>query len=442
MVRVVPTRPTPVVSRILPKVAPYVLGAVLLISLAFALFTSQSHRQDGFNPDSTDPPSAAGSGAEEQPVVSSPSASRSSPSVTLRWEDVVSRCHYLRESETTGQLEQDCVSALDQWFLDKPLTASILPVSRPVRWKDVFDEVQLKIEAVRTALDDQRCVVTAGVIRYDLAEYCHARSMVELQVVMDVCAHVESDGSYTVVVSPDWSSEQNGVDHYLSRVWPGHHQSLLQDIDSSEDQASYFRGTQLVEQARYRTAWILRRCQLLVSELPNRGAANSTILPPLLAIAARHGDEFGLAAYPVRGLKPNPATDSPHLERLLETNPLQAFIHYASWYPAWVHHLWTEATGHESAMLGQSLLELAGVDPREDYTPQEVHAKLQRHTQSARLTYVLATELLAKETDIQIDPQALERLLSSGDSALLSVNDYNLAKYKAEELVAQYAHRR
>ena len=97
-------------------VALYVFGAVLLISLAFALFTSRSHRQDGFNPDSTDLPSAAGSGAEEQPVVSSPPASRSSPPVTLRWEDVVSRCHYLHDSETTGQLEQDCVSALDQWF--------------------------------------------------------------------------------------------------------------------------------------------------------------------------------------------------------------------------------------------------------------------------------------------------------------------------------------
>jgi len=331
---------------------------------------------------------------------------------------------------------------LDQWYLDEALTASILPVSRPVRWRDVFDEVQPKIEAVRTALGDQRCNVTAGVIQYDLAEYCHARSMVELQVAMDVCSHVESDGSYTVVVSPDWSSEQNGIDHYLSRVWPGHHLSLSQGLDSSEDQATYFRGRQSLERARYRTEWVLRRCQLLVSELPNRGATNSAMLPPLLPIAARLGDGFGLAAYPVPGLKPNPAADGPHLARLLETNPLQAFIHYASWYPAWVHHLWTEATAHESASPGQSLLELAGVDPGEDYTLQEVYEKLRRHAQFTRLSYVLATELLAKELEIQIDPEAMERLLRPGDSALLGVNDYSLAKYKAEELVAQYAHRR
>lgn len=440
MAKAVPTRLTPAGNRMFPKVAPYILGLVLLVGLAFAVFNSRSHRQDGFNPDATDPPSAARSGTEEQRVDSSPSVSRSSALITLRWEDVVSRCDYLQDSETTGRLGQDCVSALDQWFLDKPLTASILPVSRPVRWKDVFDEVQPKIEAVRTALDDPRCVMTAGVIRDDLADHCHARSMVELQVAMDVCSHVDSDGSYTVVVSPDWSSEQNGVDHYLSRVWPGHLQSLVQGLDSSEDQASYLRGRQLVEQARYRTEWILRRCQLLVSELPNRVAANSANLPPLLPIAARHGDEFGLAVYPVRGLEPNPAADGPHLERLLETNPLQAFIHYASWYPRWVHLLWTEATGHEPALLGQSLLELAGVDP-EDYTLQEVHAKLRRHAQFARLTYVLAAELVAEETNIQIDPAALERLLSSGDSALLSVNDYNLAKYEAEGLVAQYARR-
>ena len=261
-----------------------------------------------------------------------------------------------------------CLDALEAHFLPMPASRTILPVSPPLDWSDVFHDLVEKIETVDAALADAACDVPEGEIRPERGAACAARTMAELGVLRKTCLPPNPH-----VADPHFSLSAKSFDLGAMdvMVWDRvHRTSYGTDVDAKNrerllgewaehapDQAAWAAGKRRIDDLYYRTAWKRARCQ---ASAPMLDWVRGERWDGLLARAARLGDAFALAHH-VGG--------PDHAARLTELDALQGHIQRASVELRGVRDTWQEKDSQAGWSVAAEqlqdrirLLELAGID--------------------------------------------------------------------------------
>ena len=315
-------------------------------------------------------------------------------------------------------VSDDCTAALDRRFLDAPVSNTMLPASSAPSWRQVFSGFPAKAETVWAAVQNENCDVPDGGIRPHLASDCAARAMAEVAVFAGACGVAHSEQWIDGTGLPRGVPRDNIYGHYLSRVLPGHLRTPVDALASaSSDQDSYWRDRERLEELYLRTAWTKYKCDSLRSTALAMFDATTLDHDTLMARAAKLGDGFALAHH---------AGPPPHVDALMDINPVQAFIHLAR----------TEARDVQGT--DQHRFELrVGPDGRINAARFHVSPEVWRskkETESAK--YVLAAKLLADATNVEIDQKLLHRITDPTDPSYATAADLYEARLQAEELVA------
>ena len=264
------------------------------------------------------------------PIQESPRLPRVSPAEnaspsegTLDLADLHANCPSIRDVVDVG-----CLAALDEYFLNRPVSSSILTVAETPVWQDVFDDPGSARDGTVKTLAEGTCGVANGEIRQDLGDECDARSMVELAVLRRECSR-----NHDLAV---------GYDHFEQKL------SRIEDI---VDNSIYWQRRNAIEEDVFRSAWLGEKCSAFPvdalaplyhfeisaddiylshpphSFYPDRPLDDHEVddyireeAARLIEMAARLGDAWALSEF---------QGDAAHVERLFRTNPTQAYIHEA-----------------------------------------------------------------------------------------------------------------
>ena len=258
--------------------------------------------------------------------------------VATTLEDVNLACHGLLHTvlpdhralrDGTALAAPDCLAALDGLFLEESASSALLPVSPPLRWRDLFDDLPGDVSAVVAAADDPDCAVPEGEIRPELGAVCAARPMAELAALAHACGSVfDARGprnsrrwggaeirrpGHTLVIrdwrgglydsyDPDGEARQEAIDMYAA---------------SSPDQEAYWDRRRWEDGIRFRTAWLASKCAPHVGWL-GWMRDRPRLFDDMMARAARLGDSFALA---------HDVGTPERARRLLAIDPAQAYLH-------------------------------------------------------------------------------------------------------------------
>ena len=228
----------------------------------------------------------------------------------------------------------DCLAALDGLFLEESASNALLPVSPPLRWRDLFDDVAGDVSAVVAAAGDPDCAVPEGDIRPELGAACAARPMVELAAMAHACGNILV-GAFKTPASGGWGDVTletpgrlpvllwrtiSGLYSNYDRDGQARQRMIDQYAASSSDQQTFLRQRRDEDRLRFRTAWLASKCMRDGAWLTWM-AARPRQFDNMMARAARLGDSFALAH----------DTGTPErARRLLAINPAQAYLHLAA----------------------------------------------------------------------------------------------------------------
>ena len=383
---------------------------------------------------------------------------------------------------------QACMDALEVRFLPAPASRTVLPVSPPLVWSDVFQGVAAKLEAVDAALEDEACDVPEGEIRPELGERCAAREMAALDVLRQACSpvgmrffdpHVSLSPKGFDLVSlnltlwdrVDRTSYRTNVDA------EGRERALDRWAGQAPDQEAWAAGKRQLDDLYYRTAWKRARCHASAPMLDWMGGER---WKGLLARAARLGDAFALAHH---------AGSAQHAARLTALDAPQGHLHLASLELGAAKAAWQREDAESGRRLAEEqledsirLLKLAGIDCGDctlesvdkafHYTynhhfrecakvkcpnleaMRELNATLDRPFDDRHLTrparslphrkraeavavkYALAVHALAEAAGVDVDLGLLRQLGDPDDPALLTAEEVERARSEAAQLVA------
>ena len=458
------------------------LGAGALLAVGVAMWS-------GMAPATADAPSSAAPQVEAPPDANalSPPGMESGEAVAAAPAELPLVCAALDEDQH-GLPTQACVDALEVRFLPAPTSHTILPVSPPLLWSDVFEGIAAKIEAVDAALADGACEVPDGEIKPELGERCAARAMAALDVLRQVCSMAG-----VRAVDPHFSLSPKGFDLRALNlaVWDrvdrtsyrtnvdsaGRTRALDRWAEQAPDQAAWGAGKQRIDDLYYRTAWKRMRCQASAPMLDWMGGER---WDGLLARAARLGDSFALAHH---------VGSAKHAAKLMELDKLQGHLQHASLDLRNIRDAWREEDSEAGWSVAREqlpdsirLLKLAGIDCGDcsmesvdkalHYTyryhfrqcakvkcsnldaMRELDAILNRpykklrSTASARslphrkraeavaMKYALAVETLVQARNVEADLSLLRHLADPRDPALLTAEEVEQARSEAAQLVA------
>ncbi len=242
---------------------------------------------------------------------------------TLDLADLHASCPSIHDVVDVG-----CLAALDEYFLDRPVSSSILTVADAPVWRDVFDDPGSARDGTVKTLAEGICDVANGEIRQDLGDDCDARSMVEQAVLLRECSR--DPGRYAT------------YDYF---------EQLLSRIEHIADNSIYWQRRNAIEEDVFRSAWLGERCAAVAvdalaplyhfeisaddiylshpphSYYPDRPLDEYEVdsylreeAERLIEMAARLGDAWALSEF--RG-------DAAHVERVFRFNPTQAYLHEA-----------------------------------------------------------------------------------------------------------------
>ena len=384
---------------------------------------------------------------------------------------------------------QECMDALDARFLPLPASRTILPVSPPLVWRDVFEDIAAKIEAVDVALADAVCDVPEGEIRPALGERCAARATAALDVLRRVCSlKWKRDVARDVSVSPKgvhFNALNRMAWNRVNRTSFGtnvdattREHALDRWSEQAPDQETWAAGKRQINDLYYRTAWKWVRCWM---SRPTRDWMRGERWDGLLARAARLGDSFALAHH-LGGVE--------HAEKLVELDAPQGHLHLASLALRNVRDAWwkEEEEAVQSIFEEQledriRLLKMAGIDCG-DCTAHSVnmafsHATFDNHfrqcaevkcanleamrelkaaldgrhlgrgltrprrslphrkrAEAVAMKYALAVETLAEAAGVDVDLGLLRHLADADAPALLTAEEVEQARSEAAQLVA------
>ena len=379
-----------------------------------------------------------------------------------------------------------CMDALDAHFLPLPAARTILPVSPPLVWSDVFQGIGARIEAVDAVLADEACDVPEGEIRPELGQRCAARAMAALDVLRQVCPGYGG-------VDPHVSLSPKGFDlraldlTFWDRVdrssfrtnmdAAGRERALDRWAERVPDQEAWAASKRQLDDLYYRTAWKRARCRVSEPLLYWMGGER---WDGMLARAARLGDAFALAHH---------LGTAKHAAKLTELDAVQGYLQLASLDLRDVQDAWRkeDSEGGWSVAREQHqdrirLLKLAGMDCGDctlqavsrafHYTyryhfrqcakvkcanlqaMRELDAALGRPYEERNLTrprrslphrkraeavalkYALAVEALALAAGVDVDLNLLRHLADADAPALLTAEEVEQARSEAAQLVA------
>ena len=156
-----------------------------------------------------------------------------------------------------------------------------------------------------------------------------------------------------------------------------------------------------------------------------------------MPLAARYGDPVATANHPDLA-RADLDGDQRYLSRLVEHNPLQAFVHYAVFYPVWAEQLSRRLVAGEWDEIEESLHDVLGDELTKDYTVDEIVTTLEQRSTFLSTKYLLATRFLAGRLNVEIDEAMLDWLAHRRRSSTLDGSDLNLAQFEAEQLAARH----
>ena len=332
-----------------------------------------------------------------------------------------------REIYAGRDVGPECMAALEGMFLREGTGRIIVPLSRPMTWEDLFNDVRGDVEAVLAALGKEECVTRPDDIRADLAETCAARPMAEVARLRDVCGFV-----FPSALGQDWRDEtaapfyaESGVvvPENFSNYWnsaktrqrqadkiaaysqgiteePNDSRLLAENRPAGEldgraarmakldrailerQRASYralaaqerqFPGRRMarLDEEFFRTSWLASQCAPHYPAL-RWMADRPEQFQGLMARAASLGDEFALT---------DRLASRQQAEQLMDTNPMQALLHLAQLEGQAIDREW-EAADKEfrrKAMLPhfetrRALLALAGIECEEPCAEADLYA--------------------------------------------------------------------
>ena len=242
---------------------------------------------------------------------------------TLDLANLHASCPSIRDVVDVG-----CLAALDEYFLNRPVSSSILTVADTPVWQDVFDDPGSARDGTVKTLAEGTCDVANGEIKQNLGDDCDARSMVELAVLLRECSR----------------------DHDLFVTYD-HFEQKLSRIEDIADNSIYWQRRNVIEEDVFRSAWLGERCTAVPvdalaplyhfeisaadiylshpphSYYPDRPLDDHEVdsymreeAERLIEMAARLGDAWALSEF--RG-------DAAHVERVFRFNTTQAYIHEA-----------------------------------------------------------------------------------------------------------------
>ena len=467
-----------------PQIVASVLAAgVLVIGAALWLERDSSRRMAAAAAPSVTPP------ARPPAPAAPPAPLESAPGEVVETApaDLPQVCAALDEDQL-GLPTQACMDALEAHFLPRPASRTILPVSPPLVWSDVFQGLGPKIEAVAAALEDAACEVPEGEIRPELGGRCAARTMAELNVLREVCSMAGRRA-----VDPHISLSPRGFGlHALNVVeWERvdrrpyrtnvnaatRTRALDRWAEQAPDQAAWAAGERRLDDLYYRTAWKRARCSASGPMLDWIGGER---WDGLLARAARLGDAFALAHH---------LGSAEHAARLAELDAPLGHLHLASLGLRSVREAWREEDSEAGWSIAREqhqdrvrLLKMAGIDCGDctvkavdrafhytyDYhfrqcedvkcpnleAMRELDAALmrpftergltrparslphRRRAEAVALKYALAVRSLAEAAGVAVDASLLRHLAAPDAPALLTPDEVEQARHEAERLVA------
>ena len=288
------------------------LGAVLLASIAGVTWWSARFGTAEVEPHADGPAIEQTTTRTEQPATSA----KLQPSTVVDHEVIpsVEQLAYLCPNPWSG-IGDDCAAALDRRYLDEPVglaklhdntfgwrdTATASPAFGGIPWRQVFADPDQTFQTATAALNRPECRVSEGKTRVDLRETCSADEVAKLAMLHTACVMpLVQHGRYNPWTLPGEEITWSGpTDTQMDDDWRSNAQLL--DQDTSLTVAEYWQHRTELEDARFRFAWRLMRCE----RVPQQALAWLNVLPtpsgdpddphqgrPLTEIAARLGSDW------------------------------------------------------------------------------------------------------------------------------------------------------
>ena len=168
----------------------------------------------------------------------------------------------------------DCAAALDRRYQSEPVALAKLhndvfgwkPAAATaafdgVAWQQVFADPEYTFRAAMDSLSRPECRVPKGDTRFDLRETCSADEVAKLAMLQTACVMpLVQHGRYNPWLPPGEEITWSGpTDTQMEDDWRS--EAELLDRDTSLTVAEYWQRRAELEDARFRFAWRLMRCE-------------------------------------------------------------------------------------------------------------------------------------------------------------------------------------
>ena len=148
-----------------------------------------------------------------------------------------------------AEFTAECLAVLERRYQSsvpdvRPLEAKFRPVmlGEPVTWRQVFENVNAGVAAVREALVRSECLVPKGRFRLDLHDACAADDMARLAILRRECA-LAQHRYYSL------ESRQRWLDVELA------------DANRTKDQWNYYKRREQLDERWFSMMWRLDKCR-------------------------------------------------------------------------------------------------------------------------------------------------------------------------------------
>ena len=365
----------------------------------------------------------------------------------------------------------ECRELLVSYFSKQQIMKYIMPM--PIlTWFDIFDSIEMKIEAVLSTLRNQNCSIPVGTSSKDLGEQCDTSALVEIAILMESCASVYDIRELRVTVGRDINAppEYNPHSHYRSSYDVSKRRSDLSELNAMNASASeYWRSLDQIDNSFFRAAYLRLVCidnENHLFNLFNVYEETKTSGHPykLWEIASRLRHPIAWVSYVARGsdvmvfMLINPIQTALQHARDSELIHENAWIHQSRWKSELVNKESSVLSGVADLQTFRSFLKQENIHCPNECVYEDMDGiyeslsvgsrkKWRRFFTSAqfdklvndRVYWGLVADSLANELQININRDLLyERFINDG-LKLLNSDDQNeiqsLAKEKSDEIM-------
>lgn len=160
--------------------------------------------------------------------------------VTYRKDEYEVVQELLQDCPTTRSMSASCIDALDRRYLDESPHLPVVAVSRLTTWRQLFENAEANRDMVLRTVEREDCTVPDLELRYDLRGECGADAIADFALLYGKC-----------VVDMGENEHLASQDYY---------DLGLEEMALEFDNDLYWRKRLDLEDRRYKSAWILRKC--------------------------------------------------------------------------------------------------------------------------------------------------------------------------------------